>query len=223
MKKYIGLIVGMAIIVISFMFLKDLAKIVCTFIGIIVGLMITFIARGIEKHQYARAVLYAMLVAFIGGSFLFFVITSDLGQKLDFQFWGSYAVDFSEVKNYVNEEEGVPFAYLLQLETWGSIISNDTLNENHLVLTDEIFDDINNNVQDKCVLVSLGREIENIRYFPPEGKLGAGVTFSEEYQDNMVYIYFEEPQFFDIRYFRIGDEKISAANANFGNAVNSIG
>lgn len=223
MKKYIGLIVGMVIIVISFMFLKDLAKIVCTFIGIIVGLMITFIARGIEKHKYARAVLYAMLVAFIGGSFLFFVITSELGQKLDFQFCGSYAVDCSEVKNYVNEEEGVPFEYLLQLEPWDSIRRNDILNENHLVITNELLVDINNNVKDKCVLISLGREIENIRCFPTEGILGAGVTFSEEYQDNMVYVYFEEPQFFYIRYFRIGDEKIAAANANFVNAVNSIG
>ena len=225
MKKYVGLLTAVLIALISLLLLEDSFKILGIVVGLTAGLMITIMIIEVQKRHYIQAILYTLLICFAGALTVYCLRYYVLTLPLEFRYHDSYAVDISEVKNYVDDEEGVPFACLLQLETWRGSLRLDILEESHLVLSEEVLRDIDgNNLERDSVLLSFGREIEEIRYFTSYGgyKKGAVIRFSEEYQDNTIYVYYTSPQFFYIHHYKIGDVKLLTEDAHFGNAADSF-
>ena len=139
---------------------------------------------------------------------------------LDLQLHGSYSIDTSGIREYACVKENAPFTYFFQIDS-GNSISNShrrdsILKDYRVELPDELKADIASSDKSSYVLLSIGRELKEVKYkFLKRYSDGitseALITFCEEYNGDVVYVYFMNKQLYfmgEYYYIMSGDEKV---------------
>ena len=117
--------------------------------------------------------------------------------EVNFQLVGSYMVDTSVIREYFMINEGAPFTFFEQGRAFADY-AQFALREYELDLSEIEFNADDH--QDKYIVVTIGREILEMQY----ESIGEGwtivraeVTFAEEYNAGIVYVYvMDQIQFF---------------------------
>lgn len=240
MKKHIGLIIAVILVIISSTFLTGTGKYAGSIAGIFTGIFTSIIIKGITTKKYKSSIIAAFLVAFTGMVLLFFitgygylglVTVHDyfaIEHKLDLQLQGSHRIDTTGIRKYVGVKRNVPFTYFLQINGVKSIkpeysiesANSSILKDYGLELSDELLADIASSDESWYILLSIGRELKEVKYrylgYYSDGITSeAIVTFSEEYQDDVVYVYLVNKQLYfweEDYYVMNGDEKVFLGN-----------
>lgn len=226
MKKFIGLIVSLIIIVASIVIFNGTSKYLGSFVGVLIGIIITVILHGISKYKYASSIISATVIAIIGSIILLFMVTVGylglvevhdffaIEHTLDLKSHTSYTIDTSVIKKEATIQENVPFTYFLRLSISDHRIRDNLLNEYVIELPEELLTEIASSDNINHVILSFGRKLKEIKYkylgyFSNGSTSKATVIFSEEYQDDMMYVYFVKKDvfFWEVDYYVIENDK----------------
>ena len=122
----------------------------------------------------------------------------DLDEKptaIDYHLHRSYEVDTTGVRERLSVADGMPLTYFIFAKLPGGM-EQYLLDEFYMEVPDLDLDE----TDDDCyVIISIGREISDLAYngfhddFP--SMANAEITFSEDYHDQMIYIYIMEKIF----------------------------
>jgi len=231
-KKFIGLIVTVITIIISIIVLKGTGRYIGSVVGIIVGAITSILLYGFAAQKYKGTIIAAILVAVTGAVLLFFIVTTGyfflidlhdfftIEHSLDLQPHGSYTIDTSGIKKYMETKENESFTYFLQLGTGDEKMDvyrrNHALKEYGVELPDELLGDIAASDEYSYIVLSFGSELKEVKYkylgyFSDGVTSKAKITFCEDYQDNVVYAYFMKKRvyFWEAAFYAMeGSEKV---------------
>jgi len=110
----------------------------------------------------------------------------------EFKFLGNYAVDTNDIRERLDIFIKGNFVFFEQADTFEDFVQLAYVDYN-LDLSNIAFNDAD--YQDKFIVITIGRELEEIRYrfldiYPQAGGIArANVTFAEEYHEGILYIY----------------------------------
>ena len=144
-----------------------------------------------NKHIMLTISIAIVIVIAIAALHFSGVISQQKG-KISFHLYGSYTIDTSNIRQWFYVNEGAPFTCFLQVVSFESLEKN-TAKEFGLDLSDVNFD--YDKYQDKYLAITFGRELLEMEYeylrYPYKYRTvaKANITFSEEYQDQKMYIY----------------------------------
>ena len=115
-----------------------------------------------------------------------------VGDLINFQLYKSYEFDTSAFCERFNVVKGTPFTYFDQVYNLDGLKRFGDFSKIYSTLPN--FDDVNpDDYRDKLLVVSIGRrvvEMEIIKEAVPKIKSAeAAITFAEEYQDSMMFVY----------------------------------
>ena len=179
--------------------------------------------KRITLNKYIGLFIVAIVVV-ITGIILSRYIYMTKEHIFDLQLHGSYSIDTSGIREYVGVKENVPFTYFLQINSGNSISKSHSrdsiLKDYRLELPDRLIDDIVSSDKGWYVLLSIGRELKEVKYkFLSRYSDGitseAFITFCEEYKGDMMYVYFMNKQLYfmgEYYYIMNDDEKIFLGN-----------
>lgn len=128
---------------------------------------------------------------------------------LDLNLYDSYAVDTSGLReydrkrsgNYEYKELNEPFTYFLQLPLDKDILDTSS-RDLQFALPDELLDYVySSETKHEFMLISIGRKLERIDYkylcyFNDGVNAKAKITFEEQHQNDMAYVYFIDKNVF---------------------------
>ena len=117
---------------------------------------------------------------------------------LDLSLHGRYSIDSDGIRGYLRVRDHVPLTYFLIIRPGsdsGRTHSRNSVLESHrLKLPDELLADIVSSEESQYVLLSIGRELKEVKYrFTEKHRDGISIasmiTFCEEYQNDTIYAY----------------------------------
>jgi hypothetical protein len=111
------------------------------------------------------------------------------GETLDLELYGIFEVDTSGLRNEIGIVEGTPFTYFYQPHSLDSWKRHGNYGERNFDFSELNFDE--NYFQDRYLAISFGREIAEIRRVGGliYGAMLVAVTFAEEYQGDVMFLY----------------------------------
>ena len=164
----------------------------------------------------------AIIVVVIVGIILVHTIYMAKEHTLDLQLLGSYSIDTNNIRMYTGVKENASFTYFLKIDPGSLTLSGITsyFKDNKLDVSDDLPDIIISSNENRYVLLSIGRELKEVkykylkRYSDGEASI-AQVTFGEEYQGEVIYVYIMNKQLFfmgEDYYIMDGDEEVFLGN-----------
>ena len=143
----------------------------------------------------------ALLVVIASVAFLYLSFASNQGvsksvvsqkkdkDKISFSLLERYDIDTSGMRNRLRIKQGKPFTCFVQITVFENLYEYFT-NEYHTEIPEIEF-----SYQDKYMLISFGRKVEEIAYeflgepYAPNTVAIADITFSEEYSGEVMFVY----------------------------------
>ncbi|MCL1858450.1 MAG: hypothetical protein FWF92_04380 [Oscillospiraceae bacterium] len=230
MKKFIGLIMAVITIIFSIVIFKGTVRYLGTFIGLIIGTITSIIIYGINNKKYISSIIIVFLIIVINFIILFIpqvsFILDDvhdyfaIENTLNLQLHESYSINTSVIKEYIHIKENSSLTYFFRFRISDYRIMDTNMDEYKLELPDELLNDIASSGDINHVILSLGRELKEIKYkflgkFSDGVTSKAKITFCEEYKEDIIYAYFinKNIYFWEAEYYIMeNDAKVFLGN-----------
>ena len=216
-KRFIGVIVAIVLVIIACTFFHGVVKYLVSIFGIYVGVLVTVIIECVanKKNMYL-----IVLLLFIGASvfsvrglvYLVMVEVHDflaIDHTLDLSNYVSYTFDSRSIV-----EESVPFPYAVQLTTGNiSKVRRNLLRIYDFELPDDLFEKIISSDDNYAIILSFHSRLTELKYhflgYFSDGRTAKmALTFDEDRQNNVVYVYFlnRDLYFWEADYYIMRDK-----------------
>lgn len=115
---------------------------------------------------------------------------------VNLQLYGTYEVDTSKLREYENVKENTPFTYFVADSRDGVVAKQINFGLQDMVrIPDDLISRLKSESKNVDIIFAFGRKLKEVKcsthgYYLPEDSLEiTKVTFFEEYQDDIMYVY----------------------------------